>query len=134
MRHTLAALLLGALACFAYLMALCLGWLPFSLSRLFVATVLGVTLSYSTVPIFIEYAVALSSSSGASEVMVGALMSGAVNGVTGVFLLAFFIPGLGTSWMNWGLCLTTAAAVPMVLRTKLPDDVKARPLTDVKLA
>ncbi len=141
MRHTLVALLSGALLCFVYLMALCFRWASFTLDRLYVATVLGVTLSYSCVPIFYEYAVALAAGGGGgggdgggvSEVLVGALMSGAVNGVTGIFLLVFFVPGLGTGWMNWGLCLTTAAAVPMVLKTTLPaDELKASP--DVKLA
>ncbi len=112
-------LLCGALLCFVWLMALCFGWTEFSLDRLYLATILGVTLSYSSAPIFYEYAVALGGQS-CSEVQVGGLMSGGINATTGLFLLVFFIPGLGTSWMNWGLCITTFMAVPMVLKTKLP--------------
>ncbi len=135
MRQTLVALLLLSLACFVWLALLCLRVIHFSLDQLYVATVLGVTCSYSCAPIFYEYAVALAaSSSGSSEVLVGALMSGSVNATTGVFLLVFFVPGLGTTWMNWGLILTTAAAVPMVLKTRLPEAASKPVASDVKLA
>ncbi len=55
-----------------------------------------------------------------SEELVGAFLSAGINLVTGVLLLVFFIPDIGTTWMNYGLTVTTFLAVPLIWSTKSP--------------
>ncbi len=62
-----------------------------------------------------------------SEELVGAFLSASINFVTGVLLLVFFIPDIGTTWMNYGLTVTTFLAVPLIWSTKPPPSRTLQP-------
>lgn len=65
---------------------------------------------------FFEYAVELGYP--VSEIMVGSLLTFFNTLIGGMILFLFFIPNIGTVWMNYALVLGAVVSIPAVLGTK----------------
>lgn len=113
---TLMILLVLASCCFIWLTLLCDKIIPFRLWQLYVSTVCGVSFTFAQAPLFFEYTVELSYP--APEGLVGGFLTGFNNLVGFVFLGIFFVPNIGTVWMNYALVAASIVSIPAVALTK----------------
>ena len=79
-------------------------------------TVAATSLSFACCPLFFELAVEISYP--VPESVVGGFLSGIFNVVGTTFLLLFFVPNIGSLWMNYVLVGSVAFGVPAVVLVK----------------
>ena len=109
---------------FLWLALLCLEVIPYALWQIYVATIAGSTLCYTIIPLSFEYAIM--QAYPVSEGMVGSFLSGVFNFFVLIFLLLFFIPGIGYRWMNYLLVIGSVVSIPLIAITRTPRDFTVR--------
>ena len=97
---------------------ICLQILPFSLTSLYISTILASSLTYASSPIFFEFTVELVYP--VSEEVVGGLLTLGYSGSGMLFLMLFNIPALEDNphWIPIALMVSTSIALPMLLTVK----------------
>jgi len=93
---------------------------PFSLWQVYVSLIAGSTFCFATVPLSFEYAIM--QAHPVSEGMVAAFLTGTFNFVMFIFLVLFYIPGIGHLWMNYVLVIVAFLPIPFFAITKRPHD------------
>ena len=109
---------------FLWLALLCLEVIPYTLWQIYVATITGSTLCYTCIPLSFEYAIM--QAYPVSEGMVGSFLTGVFNFFVLIFLLLFFIPGIGYLWMNYLLVIGAIVSIPLIAITRTPRDFTIR--------
>ena len=125
MKKTLILLLLASGSMYLLLALMNFKVMPYSFAGLCAMTVSATSLSFACCPLFFELAVEISYPM--PESVVGCFLSAAFNLVGSVFLLLFFIPNIGTLWMNYVLIGSVVLGVPAVL---MVDEKYNRSLVD----
>ena len=69
--------------------------------QLYVATIGGSSLTFTLAPLFFEYTAELAYP--VDEGLLGGFLTCFNNVTGGIFLCLFFIPNIGTTWMNYAL-------------------------------
>jgi len=77
---------------------------------------LSSSISFSCIPIFFEMSVEVTYP--VHESIVGGFLTTFYNLVAIVFLLLFFIPNIGYTWINYTLVAATALTIPAMLLTQ----------------
>ena len=83
---------------------------------MYTSATLGTAFTFTLAPLFFEYAA--ESVYPAPEGMVGGILTLFYNLVGCVFLCIFFIPDIGTLWMNYVMVIGTLMCIPAVLLTQ----------------
>ena len=74
------------------------------------------TFSFSLAPLFFEYTAELAYP--APEGLVAGFLTCGMNLLGCIFFCLFFIPGIGTVWMNYVLVASAIVSIPAVIFTK----------------
>ena len=69
--------------------------------QLYIATIGGSSLTFTLAPLFFEYTAELAYP--VDEGLLGGFLTCFNNVTGGIFLCLFFIPNIGTTWMNYAL-------------------------------
>jgi len=116
MKMTLILLLIVATGFFVWLMLMCLKILPHTVPLLYVTVITSTSINFACAPLFFELTVEIAYP--VNESLVGGFLAGVTNFVGIVFLFIFFIPNIGSVWMNYVLVGSTAVVLPTVLAIK----------------
>lgn len=116
MKVTLVVLLVLETLSWTWLAMICDKIIPFSTWQLYAATVCGTSFTFSLAPLFFEYSSELAYP--VPEGLVGGFLTCFNNLIGGIFLAIFFIPNIGTTWMNYVLVASAVVSIPAVIFTK----------------
>jgi len=113
MKFTIIILMFASGVCFIWFTLIYISYLPFSKVSLYLSIILGGTLNSCLVPLFFELAVEIAFP--VSESIVGGFLTGVLGVIGAIYLLLFFIPNIGVSWMNYVLIGSTLLPIPLML-------------------
>jgi len=116
MKLTLLILLSASTCLFTWLMLMCIGVLHYDLLLLYIVIPLATSINFGCCPLFFEMTAEIAYP--VNESLVGGFLTGMYNLVGIIFLFVFFIPNIGSVWMNYALVGSTAAVIPAVLIIK----------------
>ncbi|XP_068207131.1 solute carrier family 49 member 4 homolog [Palaemon carinicauda] len=124
MRTNLVFLMFLSSACFFWFLLLSYGTIPKSTWQVYVSVVGGLTLNYTTIPLFYELAAEIAYP--VPEILVSAILTAADNLISTLFLSVFLVPGIGYNWVTIVLTICSSySIIPLTLakiryiRTKL---------------
>ena len=118
MKRTLIFIMVCGIICWIWLGLICLEIIPFSMTSLYLSTILASSLTYASSPIFFELTVELVYP--VPEEVVGGFLTVGYSTIGMLFLMLFYIPALQTSphWIPIALMVSTSIALPMLLLVK----------------
>jgi len=110
---TILLLLVVSGALFVVLTMMCLGALPSTFPLLCAAIIAATSLNFACCPLFFELSVEIAYP--VAESLVAGFLTATYNLVGIVFLFLFFIPNIGSIWINYVLVGSVVVSVPAVL-------------------
>ncbi|XP_064644031.1 solute carrier family 49 member 4 homolog isoform X1 [Lineus longissimus] len=97
---------------FVWFTLICEGWIPFSTVQIYVSCITGCALVGGSIPLF--YELGCETAYPVAESVAAGVQTFLLNVVGFLFLILFYIPNIGTDWLNWVMLGSVAAGIPML--------------------
>ena len=112
----LIAVLTVSTGCYIWLTLIIVKVIPFNWIQLYVSTIIAGSSLSVLMPLYFEYAAEISYP--VSEGVIGSLLSTMFNVSALIFFSLFFIKNIGSMWMNYLVCASSAFAILLLMFTK----------------
>ncbi|XP_074652993.1 solute carrier family 49 member 4 homolog [Tubulanus polymorphus] len=116
MKEFIIALFTGSAIMMAWFTCICMGWTKLTIPTLYISCILGISFLNGTIPLFFE--MTCETCYPIAEFVTCGCLTMSVSLMASILLFLFWIPGIGTAWVNWCLLCSIILCIPLLMLFK----------------